>query len=101
MGRLWLLAIEYNCKELDIQYKEKFIHGLNDIEMLREIIWELTKIHENEEITCKNVLSWVKRVKVQRTQSAIMNSLTEEKEFNNLKEVKNTHKDSPTRPTQT
>ena len=51
LGRLWLLAIECNYKELDRQLKEQFIHGLNDTDMLGEIIWELTKIHENEEIT--------------------------------------------------
>ena len=66
-----------------------------------KIIWELTKIHENEEMTSNNVLSWVKRVKVQRVQSIIMNSLTEAKEFSKLKVVKNMHKDSPRRPMQT
>ena len=69
--------------------------------MLGEIIQELSKIHENEEITSRNVLSWAKRVKVQRAQSAIMNGLTEAKEFDKLKLVKKTHKDSPRRPTQT
>ena len=34
--------------------------------MLGEIIWELTKIHVNEEITSENGLSWAKRVKAQR-----------------------------------
>ena len=53
--------------------------------MLGEIIQELTKIHENEKITSRNVLSWAKRVKVQRAQSTIMNSLTEVKEFDKLK----------------
>ena len=91
MGRLWLSAIECNYKALDRQLKEQFVHGLNDTDMLGEIIWELTKIHEKEEITGKNVLSLVKRVKVQRAQSAMMNSLTEAKEFDKLKVVKNTY----------
>ena len=65
--------------------------------MLGEIIKELTKIHENEEVTSENVLSWAKRVEAQRAHSAIMNSLTEAKEFNKLKVVKSTHKDSPRR----
>ena len=56
MGRLWLLAIECNYKEVDRQLKEQFIHGLNDTDMLGEIIKELTKIHEDEEITSENVL---------------------------------------------
>ena len=38
------------------------MHGLNDTDMLGEIISELTKIHENTEITSENMLSWVKRV---------------------------------------
>ena len=65
MGRLWLSAVECNYRELDRQLKEQFIHGLNDTDMLGEIIQELTKIHENEKITSKNVLSLAKRVKVQ------------------------------------
>ena len=101
MGRLWLLAIECNYKELDRQLKEQFIYGLNDTDMLGEIIRKCTKIHENEEIISKNVLSWAKRVEAQRAQSAIMNSLTEVKEFDKLKVVKNTYKDSPRRATQT
>ena len=51
MGRLWLSLIECNYKEIDRQLKEQFIHGLKDTEMLGEIIKELTKVHENEEIT--------------------------------------------------
>ena len=46
----------------DRQLKEQFIHGLNVTKMLRKIIRELTKIHENEEITSGNVLSWAKKV---------------------------------------
>ena len=38
MGRLWLLAMECNYKDVDWQLKEQFIHGLNDTEMLEEII---------------------------------------------------------------
>ena len=34
--------------------------------MFGEIIQKLTKIHGNEKVASKNVLSWVKRVEVQR-----------------------------------
>ena len=88
MGRLWLLAIECNYKELDRQLKEQFIHGINDTKMLVEIVKELTKICENDKITSENVLSWAKRVEAQRAPSTIMNSLTEVKEFDKLKVIK-------------
>ena len=78
-GRLWLSAIECNYKELNRQLKEQFIYGINDTDMLAEIIRELTKIHRNTEITSENVLCWAERVEMQRIQSAIMNSLTEAK----------------------
>ena len=58
-------------------------------------------MYDNEETTSQNVLFWVKRVKAQRAQSAIMNSLTEVNNFDKLKVVKNTYKDSHRRPTQT
>ena len=91
---LQLSVIECDYKELDRQFKEQFIHGLNDTDLLAEIIQELTIIHENTEITSENVLPWVKGVAEQRAQSTMMNSLTEAREFNKLKIVKNTCKDS-------
>ena len=59
------------------------------------------KINENTETTSENVLSWAKRVEAQRAQCAIMNILTEAKEFDKLKIVKDTYKDSTRRSTQT
>ena len=59
--------------------------------MLGEIIRELTKIHENTEMTHKNVLCWAKRVEAQRAQSTIRNSLTEVIEFDKLNIAKNTY----------
>ena len=41
---LRMAAIECNFKEIDRQLKDQFIHGLNDLEMLAEIIRELTKV---------------------------------------------------------
>ena len=70
------------------------LNGLDDTDMLGEIIWEVIEIHENTEITKENVLCLAKRIEAQRAQSAIMNSLTEAKEFDKLKIVKNTYKDS-------
>ena len=40
--------------ELDRQPNEQFSDGLNDTDMLGKIIWELTKLHENEKITSEN-----------------------------------------------
>ena len=42
-GRLWLSVIKCNYKELNRQLKEQFIHGLNDTDMLGEIIRKLKK----------------------------------------------------------
>ena len=47
MGRLRAEAMECNYKEVDRQLKEQFIHGLNDSEMLTEIIRQQTKNDEN------------------------------------------------------
>ena len=69
--------------------------------MLGEIIKELTKVCENEKITSENVLSWAKRFKVQRAQSAIMNSLMEVKGFDKLKVAKIIHNQSLRRYMQT
>ena len=38
MGRLHVMAVECNYREVDRQLKEQFIHGLNNKSMLEEII---------------------------------------------------------------
>ena len=88
MGRLRLAAVEYNYREVDRQLKEQFINGLNDNDMFAEIIRELTKAKESVDITSEQVLGWAKRVKAQREQSAIMDSLTRTKEFDKIKIAK-------------
>ena len=81
IGRLRLEAIECNYKEIDGQLKEQFIHSLNDTDMLAEINVDLTKREEYTEVTSENVVCWAKREDAQRSESAIMNSLTETKEI--------------------
>ena len=51
MGRLQLSAVECNYQEIDRQLTEQFIHGLNDTDMLGEIIRELTKVKIGSGIT--------------------------------------------------
>ena len=46
MGRLRLVFVECNYKEIDRQLKEQFIHKLNNNDMLEEIIRELTKVRK-------------------------------------------------------
>ena len=88
MGKLRLAAVECNYKEIDGQLKEQFTHRLNDNDLLVEIIRELTKAEESAAVTGEQVLIWAKRVEVQRAQSAIINSLSETKEFDKIKAIK-------------
>ena len=57
MGRLHVVAVECNYRELDRQLKEQFIHGLNDQCMLEEIIKELTAANTDDQITSEGVLA--------------------------------------------
>ena len=50
MGRLHVVAVECNYREVDRQLKEQFIHGLNDRCMLEEIIKELNATLDTQEI---------------------------------------------------
>ena len=63
------------------------------MDMLGEIIREITKVKIDSIIKNENVLAWAKRFKGQRAQSVVINSLTEAKEFDKIKISKNTHKD--------
>ena len=92
MGRLRIAAIECIYQELDRQLKEQFIHGLNDKEMLGEIIKEITTIKRNDTITSGIILAWVRRVEAQRAQAAVMNTVTESKEFDKIRIAKLAHK---------
>ena len=85
MGTLKVTAIECNYQEVYKQLKEQFIHGLNDKNMLEEIIKELTTVKSNDQITSGNVLVWAKRVEAQRTQAAVMSAITKCKEFDKIK----------------
>ena len=49
--------------------------------MFAKIIMELIKVKENTEMTSEKALCWAKRVDVQKAQSAIMNSVTDIREF--------------------
>ena len=58
--------------------------------MLEEIIKELTATSNDDHITSVGVLAWAKRVKVQRVQAAVLNMLTESREFDKVKISKRT-----------
>ena len=88
MGRLILAAVECNYKEKYRQLKEQFIHGLNDNDMLAEIIRELTKAMESAAVTSEQVIIWAKRVEAQRPQSAMITSKSETKEYDKIKTIK-------------
>ena len=77
-----------------MQLKEQFIPGLNNEEMLVEIIREVTKCDENTNIHSENVLTWAKRVEAQRAQTAVISSLNERKCFDAIvqKDVRHTDK---------
>ena len=85
MGRLHVAATKCNYRELDRQLREQFIHGHNDKVMLDEIIRELTTKNNDEQMTSEGVLSWTKRIEVQRAQAAILNNITEMHQFNKIK----------------
>ena len=85
MERLCVAAVECNYQEVDRQLEEQFIHALDDKHMLEEIIKELMATNNDDHITSGSMLSWAKRVEVQRAQAAVLDSLTESKQFDKIK----------------
>ena len=94
MGRLHVVAVGCNYREVDRQLKEQFIHRLNDKCMLEEIIKELTITRDDDWITSESVLAWAKRVEAQRAQAAVLNTIMEMRQFNKEKVVKKPREDS-------
>ena len=60
--------------------------------MLEEIIKELTVTSNDDHITSGGVLAWAKRVEAQRTQAAVLDMLTESRQFDKVKISKNQKK---------
>ena len=89
-GRLYVAAVECNYQEIDRQLKEQFIHGLNDKHMLEEIIKELTATSNDDHIMSWGVLAWAKRVEAQRAQTAVLDTVTESRQFDKIKNSKKT-----------
>ena len=81
MGRPRTEAVECNFGEVDRQLKEQFIHGVNDSDKPTETIRGPTKSNENMMIPSEHVLVWVKRIKAQGPQAAVISSLHEVKNF--------------------
>ena len=65
--------------------KEQFIHGLKDNDMLTEIIHELTTVRDTSMITSDQVLAWAMQVKAWWSQTAVLDSLKETKDFDTIK----------------
>ena len=108
MGRIakeWMGEAEIHGSRMQLQRirqttQRQVIHGLNDKDMLGVIIKESTATKSNDHITSGNALAWEKRVEAQRTQAAVMNSITESKVFDKIKVSRPLYKDSPKRPAQ-
>ena len=54
---------------------KQFIHGLNDNNILVEIICKLTAIKDTSAVTSEKVLAWARHVEAQSTQTVVLDSL--------------------------
>ena len=50
----------------DRQLKEQFINGINDNDMMIEILREWAAIKKTNELSSEQVLAWARRVEAQR-----------------------------------
>ena len=91
MGRM---CVECIYQEVDRQLKEQFIHSLNDKQILEEIMRELTATNSDDHITSGGVVAWEKRVEAQRAQAAVLNILTELRQFEKIKISKRAKEDT-------
>ena len=69
----------------DRRLNEKFINGINDDDMMTEIMRGLTAVRNTNEITSEHILCWARRVRVQRVQKAILDVKKGSKEFDAIK----------------
>ena len=66
--------------------------------MLKEIIKELMATKNDDHITSGGMLAWAMGVEVQRAQAAVLNTLTESKQFYKIKISKKAKNDKARTP---
>ena len=66
--------------------------------MLEEIIKELTMTGKEDHITSGGVLAWAKRVEVKRVQAAVLDTLTESRQFDKVNIYKRPKEDNARAP---
>ena len=71
VGYLRIKANKCGEKEKDRKLKEQFTNGINDDDMMTEIIRELTTIKKTKEVTCQQVFTRTRKVEIQRVQNAL------------------------------
>ena len=82
--KLRIAAIECNYKEIDRQLEEQFIYRLNDSDVIVKIIKEPTLSEENTDFTSNQVLLWARQIESQRTQTAVLNNVKVNQEFDTI-----------------
>ena len=93
MVHLKIKANECNCEMHARKSKEPFTCEINDEMVTAEIIKELTTMQKTIDIMSKQVLSSANRIRVQRTQKAMLPSIHENKDFDMIKHMKPSKKD--------
>ena len=74
MRRLRISVAECSYKEVDRQLKEQLVHGLNDNDMITEIIYKLTAMEDMSIVTSEQVLPWAGGVESWRSQTVVLDS---------------------------
>ena len=79
-------ANECGYKKNDRGLKEQFRNGMNDDDMIAEIVEELNTTKNMTEIASEKILYWAIRIKVQRAQNALKEVTKCDKEFDTVKQ---------------
>ena len=83
-----LMATKCKYKEKDRRLNEHFTNSINDPAMMAEITKELTAMKNMSKVTIKYALAWAKWIEAQRSQKAMLYSLTDNKEFDTVSRTK-------------
>ena len=83
MGRLHIAAVECHYQEVNRQLRA--VHTWLKQQYMLEMIKELTATKNNDHITRGGILAWAKRVEAQRPQAAVLNMVTESRQFDKIK----------------
>ena len=84
IGKWHFKAIDCKYKEYERRLKEQFSNGLDDKNIIAEIMKELTALKDTSEVSSEQILMWDHRADAQEAQREVLDNIRDPEEFESV-----------------